>query len=327
MRIGIYTTWNHQCGIAEYTKQLASAIKKADPTTKIVLLVNKPTGTQYDTLFPPSTDYEVVECWEWYGRTNKCSEDKVDFEQFDVVHIQYESFLWHQSYFNDLMRSKCPVLVTYHSSCVTPGFLFTGAPCITHSRSFYNMLGQVKKKSYLPMPVHDDIVPMALSEKKLQIASFGLHRNDDAFCQEASRQLKDLFGLDVPFVTSYGNAKWIPSAELNDFLNSSRYIALIYPRVDAEVSSSAVGRALGTGSVVLTSDTKWFDWVRSEVKMMDNATMMAWVIAAYEGVHGAELREALLADWANVSQRAIDKYGLSKVAQWHLNLYRNLAGV
>lgn len=319
MRIGIFSTFGVKCGIASYSRQLAEELVRQGHV--VTILANYPCGQEHDVDFGEPVGYTVKRTWEWYGRTNKVQEDFVDFSQFDIIHIQYESFLWHQSYFKQLWKSGIPFVVTYHSSCIAPGFILNGkSNSIAHNRRLVLHIDGGDKCHYLPMPVLTNSNRKPFEEKEPRLVSFGLHRNNDDFCHKAILHLKKQTGKKLEYITSYGDAKWKSDEELNEFLNNSRYIALMYPPVDASVSSSAVCRALGQGSVVFTSSTKWFDHVKPYVHQMDTPEELGDVISMY-GAEG-EVGDLLRADLVSRSSKAIEEMGIEKVVKEHIEIYK-----
>ena len=278
MRIGIFSTFDVKCGIASYTKQLADELDALGHD--LTIFCNYNLNNHKDVDF--GVEYETYPCYEWYGETNKKSWDINSelLESFDVLHIQYESWLWAEDYFRNI-PAEVPIVVTFHSSCISPAFIQyinsieNQVVCLTH----HNVGCPGFNVRRIPMPIlRQTEVEIPFAAKKNRLFSFGLGRNNDKFCLEALSILKDKFGVEVEYVTEYSTRnKWYSDEELGHMINDSKFVALMYPATGAEVSSSAVCRALTYKSLVFVSNTKWFEHVagNDNVKGVDTPEKMA----------------------------------------------------
>jgi glycosyltransferase involved in cell wall biosynthesis len=328
MKIGIFSTYNVKCGIGMYTKQIADGLHKQGH--EVIIYCNFPTNSDQDVKYEDSP-HKIIPCWEWFGRTEKELIDiraintSLIVEGVDVVHIQYESFLWHERYFREL-KNTIPVIMTLHSTCISPHhqyILDKSSFFIVHESNFPFAFRNVV---HIPSPVLEfTFEDREFNSKEVSLFSFGLSRNDDDFCTGAVRKCKEL-GLDnIQYKTAYGDkGGWLSDTELNRRIASSRYISLIYPHTSANVSSSAVCRALGSGSVVFTSDTNWFNHVKNHVHIVDNPNQMAQIICAFEGRSGKEVADNLRENWVNNVDTLNQTMGIKKVVEEHIKLYKKM---
>lgn len=308
MKIGMLTTWGVQCGIAQHSSFLVEALTKAGHEVQVFHQKGGVTGTDGGIITRP--------CWEWYGRTNKVEFDEEALEMMkecDVLHIQYEAFLWHQDYLPKVMKAaRGPVFMTHHSSCTGPGCPVSEVKAnIVHDNDFPTMQNRV----VMPMGIPEwDFV--TFDQTRPTMGSFGLGRNDDEYCLEAMREASEMLADPIRYETHYGTSKWVGMLQLRDILQQHRILALIYPKVDAIVSSSAACVALATGLPVLCSNTRWFQHLRDYVHLVDSKSEMAHLIAHYmTNSHN-------IFDMAQQrAKEAVEKRGWSKIAKMHEELY------
>ena len=96
LKIGLITTWNVRCGIASYSKNLATALADCGVEVYIVRM--------------PRFGYKTPELLEHVIR-------KVPVDDLDLVHVQHEYGIWgglEGGWFAALKALKLPVVVTMH---------------------------------------------------------------------------------------------------------------------------------------------------------------------------------------------------------------------
>lgn len=246
MNIGIISSWGSKCGISEYTGNLVEGLR-ADKNNHVKVCANylNKECQAFDQIDEPFVK-RLFHCPFMTKETTADVDGMIEhLKDSDVVHIQFETSLYHPSWFPELIQKiNKPIIFTMHSSGIWPGFNFDKIKTfISHSPSWCNIV--------IPMGVKNfsDIEP---EPNGPDICSFGLGRNNDDWVKSA---LKD---TTHTYRTSYGNSKWIGSYDLYKFINSSKVISLLYPEVGADVSSSAVIFAMGVDRPVLITPTKWF---------------------------------------------------------------------
>ena len=315
MKIAFLTTWNVRCGIASYTQFLTDALVKQGHEVTILC--------QYD-LKDNKEDfgegYNVVKCFEWYGMNNKVKFD-IDLinkvtKGYDIFHIQYESFLYHKSYLDGIfgrLTNPVQMVVTHHSSC-------TGSDCpvrwsanICHDEDF----PQMENRYVLPMGI-PDLSPVKNIPEGNTFGSFGLARNNDALCKQILGKLNE-GGFECQYETHYGSSKWVPMDELAKTIQKWRAIVLLYPPTDANVSSSAVCVAIGTGIPVICTDTRWFQHAKDFVHLITTPTELEFLLGKY--LSGDE---AWWADHRQKVEKALDERSWDTMAKKHIEIYQTI---
>lgn len=316
MKIAFLTTWSVRCGIFSYTKFLIDSLNKLGHET-FVLCQN---------VFGDEVDFEkgfdgknlVLRCWDWYGRTNK-TDINIDaivdvVEECDVLHIQYESFLYHQDFFKELLKKiKIPYIITYHSSCIGPSCPTSGAFAnIVHDENF----PELPNRYVVPMGIPDFGLVDSMSQYK-HFGSFGLARNNDELAGKALEHLSVNEKMeDVAYKTHYGSSKWIPINELVSILKQWRAIVLLYPETNAVVSSSAACVAIGTGVPVICTNTGWFNHVKDYVHLVDSNIELFYLLKKY-----LDGDEKWWKDSQVRAQRALNERSWKAIAKRHIYLY------
>lgn len=284
-----------------------------------VFIVSNHYLTDDNFVFFEESDAEVDVAWEWFGRSGieKFDKDKIRAlaDAVDVIHIQYESFLWHHNYitydnFYDIFGDT-PVVCTFHSSGIHPAWpVGKFAATIQHDIRL-----QSSGNRY--------IVPMGVPEWEIKketepvLMSFGLGRNNDDFCREAIKIANEQHGTSLSYDAQYGDKKWVSESALQSRLQRARYHALIYPPVGANVSSSAVCQALATAKPVFTSQTNWFEHVRDYVHMVETPCEMAILLSTYESPAGKFLKAEQRSHKDLINER-----GMTRIGQMHEEIYK-----
>lgn len=253
-RVCLMTSWEVQCGIANYSTMLAEQLVKNGNQVGILGCNPYGTPTAKELNIPVERAFDVT---MQTGRRFFDFEKAYKFlENYDILHVQYESALYMREdlipFIREANRLGKRTVVTYHSSCIWPEFPFNyiHANC-TPSKA----LSEIYKGNMLYLPHGIPEVSMkSMPTGKLKVRSFGLHRNNDDMVKAALKQT----GLDVSYEPVYGSDKWLSNKELMEQLQDSHAIVLYYPPVDALVSSSAAGFAMGAERPLVVSDTNWF---------------------------------------------------------------------
>jgi len=311
--IAMLTTWDVMCGIAQNSKFLVDALCKN--ANDVAVFSQKEDYSDQHAI--DSTGFkQEKKCWSWYGRSEKVEFDIEPIKEFkpDIIHIQYESFLWHESYLSKL-KDIAPVVITHHSSCTGPGCPVNEAQAnIVHDEDFPTM----PNRRIIPMGIPDTFDFVNFEDTEPVMGSFGLHRNNDDYCKEAMALVSKALSGPIHYRTHYGNSKWVPTEELVKILQKNRMLALIYPETGAVVSSSAACVALGSGLPVLCSNTRWFKHLSKYVHLIDTVEEMAHIIGHY-------MVEKEFWDIArDRAMQAREERGWSKIAKQHEDLYKEI---
>lgn len=249
MRIGLVTSWHERCGISSYSEDLVAGLEKKGVEVKVCanypkdqLLIDEPF---------------VKRLWHCPFMTHKESADTLGMfhylEDCDLIHIQFETSLYHPSWFPRFVRnfkdfSPRKIVLTMHSSGMWSDM---DTSLIDH---FITHEPMGWSQSVIPMGVQffEDINNF----DPTLITSFGLGRNNDELIKAA------IENTEFKFEPSYGSNNWLSKDELIKNLNRGIAVCLLYPTVGANVSSSAATLALGCSRPIFVTDTNWFRHVR-----------------------------------------------------------------
>lgn len=309
MHIGILTTWNQACGIAEHSRALTNALMSAGH--QVTIFGNIP----YENLVQEEDSrFNVKTCFEVEMRTNKkyCDYNLISgiVNSFcDVFVVQYENL--YNGHLDVLfpMINK-PIIVEFHSSCIGPLPWGKISGSIIHN----NELKLPGRSLYLPMGIPD--VKYKEPAMSGTIVSYGLGRNDDNMINQAIKRLKP-DGFDLHFTTSYGHQSWKPIEDLLKFIQSSDVVTLLYPPVGAVVSSSAVNLAFACKRPVITTKTNWFSSVVKDTIQVENVDQLS------DQLRRLYSDKEYYSEWAN-RDSVIGERSWTKLVSEHLNLYQSL---
>lgn len=248
MKIGFITSWAEKCGVSEYSKVLVQHFIRAGHEVLVA-------GNYPKSQLEPDLEYvkRFFHCPFMTNETTADVQGMLDYlKSCDVVHVQFETSLYHESWFPDFitkLKALVPkIVLTMHSAGVWQNFPFDSIDhFISHSQIWF-------KTEIFPMPVvfyDSDIKPDYKS-----IISYGLGRNDDGMLQRA------IEGTDLTYRTTYGHHNWLPKEDLVKEIQKSWIVSLLYPDSVLKSSSSAVLLALGCSRPALITDTVWFQHVR-----------------------------------------------------------------
>ena len=251
MNIGMMVTWGQHCGVFGYTQQLVDSLKEAGH--EVFTFGNYPYGRRtgdvadkecFGTGFHPKEEWEI----DVQGISSLLS-----IRGIKVFHLQYQDYLYPDKEglgtLLDVLRLKgIKSVVTQHDSCISPNVNWGKFDVIIRHGSEYKREG---KNATMPIGI-PEIEYKPLPKNKV-LSSFGMGRNDNETCKKVC----DRLGWTFRFHNSQD--KWVPIKELMNWLQEGDVIALIYPPTNAEVSSSALRVALGTGRPIIVSATNWFN--------------------------------------------------------------------
>src|SRR5579863_6042931 len=117
MRVGMLTSWNTQCGIAEYSRALVEALQ--DRGVDVVVLGSR----NYDERSIAEHEDYVVPCFD-VERWNRYGHRELDVERIldlglDVLHVQYQLGLYNVPRLVELLeRFEGASVITWHDNWV-----------------------------------------------------------------------------------------------------------------------------------------------------------------------------------------------------------------
>lgn len=245
MKLGLLTTWNTQCGVAEHSRALVEALQRR-PEIELTVLGSRNHG---ERSVAEHEDY-VVACFD-VPAWNSEGHDGLDVETilglgFDVLHVEYEALLYNVSRLNELLRRfQGPKFVTWHDQNVPEDLewqLFDQA--FTHREG----VG----------PGEAAVVPLAIRELPAVVRTFGFGRTREdlvrPICERNGWVFESLSSSEAPL----GGQPWKPWRELHDWLRGADVIVLWYDDNPAAGSSLAARTAIATRRPVIVNDTTWF---------------------------------------------------------------------
>ena len=253
-RVGLLTSWNTRCGIAEYSRHLAHALRR-QPDVEVTVLGSRNHGDravrEYEDWAIPVFDVQ-----EWHPRMDYGLDiEAVLAQPLDVLHIQYSNLFFHRTPLVRLMRRFPGVLaLTYHDKVVPPNtFPYALADLLyTHRED----VGVGPRK----------LIPQGVEVRAPVVKTFGLGKSrGDVIARVCERN-----GWD--FQSSFGEQRWLDAEELREWLRDSDAVVLWYDEDLTAGASAAAPLALGTRRPVFVNDTQWFRDVPERVPGLRKVT-------------------------------------------------------
>lgn len=303
MHIGMLTTWNSECGIAEYSKNLITCLAK---DTRVTVFCNYGKNTP-NTSGPVRKNLVVIPKQfgvYWWKEPPKIDVPNIlkviTDEAIDLLHIQYQSSLYEPQGLTQLL-AECPVpiVMTLHDSSIDNRAKLEAHEFIVHNPEIANTL--YIETVFMPFPIPN--VPSI-------VGSFGLGRNQAATVAKVCKQL----GLTY---LSYDARQdgWKSTEELYSWIKQCDVIVLWYNEVDGLVGNSAAVRTvIGCNRPIIVNSVNWFK---------DIANIPAEITGVYQ-VENMVALENTLRDILHLQY----KHGITvqDIAQAHKELYRRVIG-
>jgi hypothetical protein len=244
VKVGLLTTWNTQCGIAEYSRALADAFRGRDDVELVVL-----GSRNYDERAVADHEDYVVPCfdvepWNRYGHHELDVERILDLD-LDVLHVQYQLRLYNVPRLIELLqRFSGATVVTWHDQWVPPELERQRVDAaITHR------LGVGPTGLVIPHGVRD--VPAI-------VRTFGLGRTREDVIAPICERNGWTFESAATSEAAFGDQRWQSWLELHDWLRGADAIVLWYAG-DATVGCSGSARAaIATRRPVVVNDVGQF---------------------------------------------------------------------
>jgi hypothetical protein len=299
VKVGLLTTWNTQCGIAEYSRALADALRRRDDVELVVL-----GSRNYDERWVAESEDYVVPCfdvpaWNRYGHSDLDVERILGLD-LDVLHVQYQMLLYDRPRLDELLERFNGVrVVTWHDKCIAPEFDWRRFDVALRHRPDVGPSGHV--------------VPFGIRDLPAVVRTFGLGRTREDLIAPICERHGWVFESAASSEAALPDHRWRPWRELHDWLRGADAIVLWYADNALAGSSQAARTAIATRRPVIVNDVTWFADLPARAgafrKIPDDP-------AALE----ATLRELLGADGL-ISAAAWDT-----VAACHVERYRGTEG-
>jgi hypothetical protein len=240
LRIGLLTTWNTRCGIAEYSRHLAQAMRRRNDV-EITVLGSRNFGEravrEYEDWALPVFD---VQAWN-PSLAYSLDVDRILELELDVLHVQYSNMFFHRHSLVDLMRRfSGAVALTYHDKIV---------PKATFPHRLADLLYAHREDVGIGPR---RLIPQGVEVRPPVVKTFGLGKSRaDVVAEICERN-------GWRFETSFGEQRWIETEELRNWLRDSDAIVLWYDEDLTSGGSAAAPMALSSRRPVFVNDTEWF---------------------------------------------------------------------
>jgi hypothetical protein len=238
-RIGILSTWNTRCGIAEYSRHLVEALRRQGDV-EVIVLSSRNFGERatapYEDWAKPAFDVQ-----KWHPEYKFDLDVEMILEQeLDVLHIQYSTLFYDRARLLELLRRFPGVTaLTYHDKGGT----------LVFPHELIDLLYAHREDVGIG-PRH--FIPQGIELRRPVVKTFGLGRSRvDIIGEVCERNEWD-------FQHSFGEERWLGSEELFDWLRDSDAIVLWYDDDPLAGGSAGAPLAIGTRRPVFVNDTEWF---------------------------------------------------------------------
>lgn len=287
MKIGMLTTWNTQCGIADYSRHLVNALRKRSDV-EVTVLGSK----NYDERKVGEDEEYVIPVFgvlPWNRHSDHSFDvDKIMDQEFDVLHIQYEVLLYNQEPFYRLIREFPGLKVlTYHDNCIPPELPFNEFDILyTHRESVGYGEGF--------------ILPFGIENRPPVVKTFGLGRSRDDIIGDICYRNGFLFEK------SFGEHEWKTQEELHEWLRDSDAIVLYYDDVPSAGSSQAARTAIATRREVIVNNVTWFEGVEGVWRVDNPEELEATLLSILKGHTQPQVIER--DSWDNIAETLVNDY-------------------
>ncbi len=349
LRVGLITTWNAVCGVAEYSRALAAALRARGHT--VVVLAN-----YHVNPVPGAADGGGVYRFFYTGWHRERGADAdlagwaVTAHALDVIHLQYQNFIYPPDVLPVIRRlaDHAPLVATFHDAGVPGEFPRDRvARAIVHSPVTARMLAW-QGAAVIPIGILDlPAPPVAEARRKLGIASrhvlcsLGLGRTDYHLVLQVVRDLvpryPDLLWIVLGpegYVEAVRQAAretgveehvrleggFLPLARLFEWMHAADVTVFYFPEAGVEgVSSSSCRLGIAGRRPVILTDVGWTRDLPDELKVPHGPpdALRERVVRLFED---AAFREALLAR----QERLIREDGWARTAERHEAVYRSV---
>lgn len=247
MKIGMLTTWNTQCGIAEYSRTLAEAFV-ARQDVDLTILGSRNYAER--ALDQPAVCYLErpvfdVELWNREGHRELDVEWILGWG-FDVLHVQYENVLYNRERLHQLMEEFAgPIFVTWHDNAIPPDLRWHE---FDHGFSHRADVG----------PGDPELIPFPARKPPQIVRTFGLGRTREDVIRPICEHNGWVFENAATSEAALGGQAWLSWQELHAWLRGADAIVLWYGDNGMAGCSQGVRTALATRRPLIVNDVTWF---------------------------------------------------------------------
>ena len=241
IKLGLLTTWNTRCGIAEYSRYIVEQFQKRDDVE--VTVFGSINHGDYELREDEDFVVPTFEMALWANGSDRFLIENILERDIDVLHIQYQMLFYNPPLFEELI-SRFPgrTVITYHDNDFPPGFPYEQIDFRYTHRLGVGM-GECHEIAH------------GLENRKPVVKTFGRGRSRadiiGAICERNGWEFQAFFG---------GTSKaWMETPDLYRWLRDSDAVALWYDEAERAGSSGAVRIAISTRRFVVCNSTTWFN--------------------------------------------------------------------
>jgi hypothetical protein len=239
LRIGMLSTWNTRCGIAEYSRYLVNALRRQDDV-EVTVLGSRNFGAR---AVAPNEDWVApafdVQIWHPKHRFD-LDVERILACPLDVLQIQYSNLFYDRGRLIELLhRFPGVTSLVYHDKGGVWAFPYQLVDLLyTHRQD----VGVGPRR----------LIKQGIDQRRPVVKTFGLGKSRlDIIAPICERN-----GWD--FQHSFGDDRWLESEELFTWLRDSDAIVLWYDHDHLAGESAAALLAIATRRPVFVNDTEWF---------------------------------------------------------------------
>jgi anaerobic selenocysteine-containing dehydrogenase len=239
IRVGILSTWNTRCGIAEYTRHLVDAMRRQGDV-EVTVLSSRNFGERalapLEEWVEPAFDVQI---WHPEHRFDLDVETILRLD-LDVLHVQYSNLFYDRGRLIELLRRFPGVTaLTYHDKGGARSFPYD-LPDLLYAHREDVGVGPRR------------LIPQGIDLRRPVVKTFGLGKSRlDIIAAVCERN-------DWDFQHSFGEDRWLESEELFAWLRDCDAIVLWYDEDHRSGGSAGAPLAIGTRRPVFVNDTEWF---------------------------------------------------------------------
>jgi hypothetical protein len=241
LRVGMLTSWNTRCGIAEYSRYLVNAMRRRGDV-ELTVFGSRNEGDRavraYEDYAQPVFDVQI---WSERSRFDFDVDDILSHD-LDVLHVQYSNLFYSRRRLVELLsRFTGVIALTFHDKVV---------PRRTFPHQMIDLLYAHREDVGIGPR---RLIPQGIDVHPPVIKTFGLgHKARDEVVAEICER------NGWRFERSFGEEKWLESEELYRWVRDCDAIVLWYPEDPTSGGSAAVTLAIATRRPVFVNDVEWF---------------------------------------------------------------------
>lgn len=241
LKVGLLSSWNTRCGISEYSRYLAEAMRRSGD---VRLLVFGSRNFGELAIRPYAADeLPCMDVQAWHpDREMALDVETILDAGLDILHIQYSNLFYNRRRLVQLMRRFNGVLaLTYHDKAIGRAFPWQLPDLLFAHREDVG-LGPRR------------LIPQGIDIRPPVVKMFGLGgkaRDVDlvaSICERNGWRLESTFGRQT----------WLETEELRRWLRDCDAIVLWYPEVRTSGGSASAPLAIGTRRPVFVNDVQSF---------------------------------------------------------------------